>query len=1098
MKVSGCRQRLVVAALLSMAVLVCGGISASAQQITYYNFNTPATASPSQYSYSCGSANPVPLFCLNYQGTHVDPSFIQDPASSGTYAAQMTYPAQSQASSLWFSVAQKVAGGFNAWFQFKITPTGASGNTADGIVFVIQNAQGGKTDVTGSCSETGSGPTVVGGEGGCIGYGGIDNSVALEFDTYNNGNFGDPGALGATNGNDNHIALQNCGAGKANSPDHNDCQVKLGTTPTLVSNPKSSSTGNTVTLADGNVHDVVVVYNGPLDTPANTIAVYLDPTYNEGTHTPVTGSVPVFQGPFDITQAINLLNSGSANDSAYVGFTSATGAAFETHELMAWTFTPHTTVQQQQPLNPPGTPTTFNFGTHDYSVTYPSNSQTSGITMGVIASTIAPTTFTNLIGLGPTQYTGSACQVYDDTGGNCIIYSVYCYETGSPSDVVACPTPQNPPSDCASNPSETNCIGLTSSYNNSVQPTSPGYLQGDPLYSPVTSITGNGAVATVTCTGECPVTAGQTITILDANDSPEFTGITVGTVVAQNQFTFTSAFTGTDTGGFLTSNNVQDIFQSYTPQNLDGSSTGKTAAYSDFVVTSATTIGSQTQVSAPNNNTATQNQAEEVTATISIPTTGPTGLTLLSEQSIGTLSSGNPVFTQYPGNTVSGTVSFSDNNGAITSCQNVGLTAVTTNNVTTYQAQCNYTPGTTGSDTITAQYSGDSYHQGSSNDVILNVNPQTVQVTVGTSPAGLTYDINNSPFSAGQNATWNVGTNYSLYAPSPQTLASVPNTQYVFSSWSNGVTTTNSATDVITAPATAAVYTANFTPQYLLSATAGPGGSVTVAGGYYSAGMSQPILATANPGYTFSGWTGSADIANASSASTSITIRGPESIMANFTAVPTISVTPPSIDFGTLYLGNIVTKTVTVSNVGAAPMSISDPFIAIVSGGNSYEFITLNLCPKTLAAGKSCIMTVTFLAGPFYTPQTATLTINTNAPGGSQTVPLTATVINPQATFNPSSVNFGTVKSGSTTTKPITLTNTGTTALAINNIAITGATSDFGVASSTCPTSLPAGKSCSIGVTFAPGSKGTWSGALVVSDNASSNSQSVALSGKSN
>jgi hypothetical protein len=83
---------------------------------------------------------------------------------------------------------------------------------------------------------------------------------------------------------------------------------------------------------------------------------------------------------------------------------------------------------------------------------------------------------------------------------------------------------------------------------------------------------------------------------------------------------------------------------------------------------------------------------------------------------------------------------------------------------------------------------------------------------------------------------------------------------------------------------------------------------------------------------------------------------------------PIASISPASINFGTLYLGSIVTRTVTVSNTGNAPMTIGDPLIAIVSGGNSKEFVTVNLCPKSLSAGKSCSMTVTFIAGPFYTP----------------------------------------------------------------------------------------------------------------------------------
>ena len=62
----------------------------------------------------------------------------------------------------------------------------------------------------------------------------------------------------------------------------------------IASNPASSSTGSAVTVDDGNPHQVVIVYNGPNDSPANYLYVYLDPAFNPGTHTPVAGSIPLF------------------------------------------------------------------------------------------------------------------------------------------------------------------------------------------------------------------------------------------------------------------------------------------------------------------------------------------------------------------------------------------------------------------------------------------------------------------------------------------------------------------------------------------------------------------------------------------------------------------------------------------------------------------------------------------------------------------------------------------------------------------------------------------------------------------------------------
>ena len=113
---------------------------------------------------------------------------------------------------------------------------------------------------------------------------------------------------------------------------------------------------------------------------------------------------------------------------------------------------------------------------------------------------------------------------------------------------------------------------------------------------------------------------------------------------------------------------------------------------------------------------------------------------------------------------------------------------------------------------------------------------------------------------------------------------------------------------------------------------------------------------------------------------------------------------PSTINFGTVSLGSITTKTITVTNIGTAPVTINQPILSIVKGGNSNEFVAVNLCLTPLAVGKSCTITIAFLAGPYYTPQTATLEIMDNAPGSPQPVTLSATVLIPQTitfTTNP-------------------------------------------------------------------------------------------------
>ena len=201
-------------------------------------------------------------------------------------ALRLTPALNSQRGTAWTRTLQPVKYGFTTTFQFKITNPSAP-LRADGITFMIQNA----------------GITALGNGGGSIGYEGIAQSLAVELDTYQNSEYGDPNA--------NHVAVQSCGLGP-NSPNH-DGSCGIGSV--------NSSLGST--LADGNTHTVTITYTPP---PVGTLVVVLD-------------------GSQVLNVSVNLANiglGGPSSDSAYVGFTSATGGSHEAHDILSWTFTPST------------------------------------------------------------------------------------------------------------------------------------------------------------------------------------------------------------------------------------------------------------------------------------------------------------------------------------------------------------------------------------------------------------------------------------------------------------------------------------------------------------------------------------------------------------------------------------------------------------------------------------------------------------------------------------------------------------------------------------------------------------------------------------
>jgi hypothetical protein len=117
----------------------------------------------------------------------------------------------------------------------------------------------------------------------------------------------------------------------------------------------------------------------------------------------------------------------------------------------------------------------------------------------------------------------------------------------------------------------------------------------------------------------------------------------------------------------------------------------------------------------------------------------------------------------------------------------------------------------------------------------------------------------------------------------------------------------------------------------------------------------------------------------------------------------------------------------------------------------------------------------------------------TNANGtGTSAGDFTVTVVASEVSLSPASLTFGD-QDVSTTSAPqaVTLTNTSTTALGITSIVASG---DF-AQTNTCGSTVAAGASCTINVTFTPTAAGTLTGTVTVSSDAPDSPHVVSLSG---
>jgi hypothetical protein len=213
-----------------------------------------------------------------------------------------------------------------------------------------------------------------------------------------------------------------------------------------------------------------------------------------------------------------------------------------------------------------------------------------------------------------------------------------------------------------------------------------------------------------------------------------------------------------------------------------------------------------------------------------------------------------------------------------------------------------------------------------------------------------------------------------------------------------------------------------------------------------------------------------------------------------------LTLSPTSLSFGAVTTGTSSTpQTISL----AISRTATNGFVPISSisltGTNPGDFSQSNNCGTSLFTGITCTISVTFrpTAGG---PRSASVTIQAdttlNVPlsgtgggsSGSPGVSLTATSLN----FN--GVNIGTPSAP----QGFTITNTGSAALSISGISITGANSGDFKQSNNCPGTLSTSASCGVTVTFTPSAAGPRSAAVTINDSAPGSPHSVTLSGSGN
>jgi hypothetical protein len=214
----------------------------------------------------------------------------------------------------------------------------------------------------------------------------------------------------------------------------------------------------------------------------------------------------------------------------------------------------------------------------------------------------------------------------------------------------------------------------------------------------------------------------------------------------------------------------------------------------------------------------------------------------------------------------------------------------------------------------------------------------------------------------------------------------------------------------------------------------------------------------------------------------------PQTMTVSGTGIgPQIGLSSSALDLGQTPIGGSVTGQLTITNVGSAPLTVSQ-----IAGTDAFSS---SGCLTVIAVTKSCTAIVTFapLTGGVHS---GTLTVSSDALNAIAPVQVRGVAIGPALTIDPLGIDFSRVAVGSPSpAKVVTLTNTGSgtgpgSLLTITNLGLPAGsvfsqTNTCGLPPSpppTVPVTLPVGSSCTVSVTMTPSAVGLVQDALSITD----------------
>jgi hypothetical protein len=211
---------------------------------------------------------------------------------------------------------------------------------------------------------------------------------------------------------------------------------------------------------------------------------------------------------------------------------------------------------------------------------------------------------------------------------------------------------------------------------------------------------------------------------------------------------------------------------------------------------------------------------------------------------------------------------------------------------------------------------------------------------------------------------------------------------------------------------------------------------------------------------------------------------------ASSAVLATYELSNSALTFANTQVGNAsATQTITLTNTGTKSIQVFGVLAPT-------DFTAASTC-GTLSPGAQCSVAVSFTPTTVSTAavRTGSLEIQTNATDSLEYVTLVGASSAASLSFSQTTLNFGTVNVGASTNLGVSVMNNAATPVTFTGLS---ATSMYSVAQGTCPalgSTLSAGSSCTLVVTFAPTAMGAQNGILSLSSDATTLPLTVALTG---